>query len=87
MPCRWEKRRALVDALRAGKTLVIDRYAFSGVAYTAAKALPGLDLDWCKAPDAGETARVLCVNPCPLANIWNPSIIFMIIRKSKLRIG
>ena len=35
--------------LRAGTTLVVDRYAYSGVAFTAAKALPGLDLEWCKA--------------------------------------
>lgn len=28
----------------------VERYAFSGVAFTSAK---GLDLEWCKAPDAG----------------------------------
>lgn len=27
----------------------MDRYAFSGVCYTAAKEVPGLGLDWCKA--------------------------------------
>jgi dTMP kinase len=31
--------------LRAGTTLVVDRYSYSGVAFSAAK---GLDLDWCK---------------------------------------
>lgn len=50
---RWEKRRQLLETLRAGTTVVMDRYAFSGVAYTAAKGAQGLDLDWCKAPDAG----------------------------------
>ena len=34
--------------LAAGTTLVCDRYAFSGVAFTAAKGLP---LEWCRAPD------------------------------------
>jgi dTMP kinase len=29
----------------------MDRYAFSGVAFSAAK--PGLTADWCAAPDAG----------------------------------
>lgn len=29
----------------------MDRYAFSGVAFSAAK--PGLDVAWCAAPDAG----------------------------------
>jgi len=50
---RWEKCDALLKKLQAGITLVIDRYAFSGVAFTAAKAVPGLDIDWCKAPDKG----------------------------------
>lgn len=31
--------------LKAGTTLVIDRYSYSGVAFSVAK---GLDLDWCK---------------------------------------
>ncbi|KAJ3055139.1 hypothetical protein HK097_011376 [Rhizophlyctis rosea] len=36
--------------LESGTTLVVDRYAYSGAAYSAAK---GLDLDWCKSPDVG----------------------------------
>ena len=61
---------ALMEAtLRAGTTLVVDRYAYSGVAFTAAKALPGLDLEWCKVRlrawlpcllGAGIDARCLC---------------------------
>jgi dTMP kinase len=50
---RWEKRAALLSALAAGTTLVVDRYAFSGVAFTAAKGAPGLGAAWCAAPDAG----------------------------------
>jgi hypothetical protein len=41
-------RRQLLDALAAGTTLVVDRYAYSGVAFTAAKGVPALDLPWCK---------------------------------------
>ena len=46
-------RQKLVDALLAGTTLVVDRYAYSGAAYTAAQmdsqhAAQALDLDWCK---------------------------------------
>jgi thymidylate kinase len=38
--------RSLMEAkLREGTTLVVDRYSFSGVAFSAAK---GLDLNWCK---------------------------------------
>jgi dTMP kinase len=38
--------------LASGTTIVLDRYAYSGVAFTAAKG-KGLTLEWCKAPDAG----------------------------------
>lgn len=36
--------------LNDGVTLIVDRYSFSGVAFSAAK---GLDFDWCKAPEKG----------------------------------
>ncbi len=48
---RWEKEQEIQDSLRQGTHLVIDRYAFSGVAFSAAK--DGLDLEWCKGPDRG----------------------------------
>lgn len=47
---RWEKAKLISDSLARGETVVLDRYAYSGVAYSVAK---GLDLDWCKAPDRG----------------------------------
>jgi dTMP kinase len=50
---RWERRAALLAALRSGTTLIVDRYAYSGVAFTAAKRAPGLGRAWCAAPDAG----------------------------------
>lgn len=55
---RWEKLEKLQAALDRGETVVVDRYAFSGVAYSAAK---GLNSDWCKAPDAGLPAPDLVV--------------------------
>eukprot|EP00435_Cladocopium_sp_Y103_P043218 s339_g12.t1 len=51
---RWEMAKAIVEDLRAGTTIICDRYAFSGVAYSAAK---GLGFSWCQAPDRGL--------PCP----------------------
>ena len=36
---RWEASRGIVADLAAGTHLVCDRYAFSGVAYSAAKGL------------------------------------------------
>lgn len=40
----------MLSKLEAGITLIVDRYAFSGVAYSAAKGLP---LEWCKGVDSG----------------------------------
>ncbi|NXT73407.1 KTHY kinase, partial [Zapornia atra] len=39
------------EKLHQGVTLVVDRYAFSGVAFTSAKE--NFCLDWCKQPDIG----------------------------------
>ncbi len=36
-----------------GITLVVDRYAYSGVAYTAAKGVAGLGIEEAKATDEG----------------------------------
>ncbi|GMQ10007.1 hypothetical protein CsSME_00053183 [Camellia sinensis var. sinensis] len=38
------------NKLRCGTTLIVDRYSFSGVAFSSAK---GLDIEWCKAPEMG----------------------------------
>ena len=50
---RWEKKEMMERKLREGVTLVCDRYSYSGVAFTAAKNAPGLDLNWCRAPEIG----------------------------------
>ncbi|KAI4366915.1 hypothetical protein MLD38_022716 [Melastoma candidum] len=47
---RWQKRSLMERKLKAGTSLIIDRYSFSGVAFSSAK---GLDFDWCKAPEIG----------------------------------
>jgi len=47
---RWETVLSIVETLNAGTSVVCDRYAFSGVAYSAAK---GLSLSWCQTPDIG----------------------------------
>ncbi|XP_062252402.1 thymidylate kinase [Platichthys flesus] len=48
---RWEMVPLIKKKLEQGITLVVDRYAFSGVAFTGAK--PGFCLDWCMKPDVG----------------------------------
>jgi dTMP kinase len=47
---RWEAKNEMEKELRAGTTLIVDRYSFSGVAFSAAK---GLNFDWCKTPEQG----------------------------------
>jgi dTMP kinase len=42
----------------AGTTILVDRYAYSGVAYTASK---GYDWDWCLGPDKGLIAPDLVI--------------------------
>lgn len=46
---RWECKRRMEELLLAGTSIVVDRYAYSGVAYSVAK---GLSLAWCKNAEA-----------------------------------
>eukprot|EP00262_Sarcandra_glabra_P006543 TRINITY_DN1887_c0_g1_i5.p1 TRINITY_DN1887_c0_g1~~TRINITY_DN1887_c0_g1_i5.p1 ORF type:complete len:231 (-),score=20.86 TRINITY_DN1887_c0_g1_i5:359-1051(-) len=55
---RWEKRSLMESKLRSGINLVVDRYSYSGVVFSAAK---GLDIEWCKAPEMGLLAPDLVV--------------------------
>ena len=50
---RWEKKALMERKLASGVTLVCDRYSYSGCAFTAAKGVDGLDLEWCRAPEVG----------------------------------
>ncbi|KAI8342394.1 thymidylate kinase-like protein [Chlamydoabsidia padenii] len=47
---RWEAMEHMKTLLETGTTLIVDRYAFSGVCFSAAK---GLDFEWCRQPDVG----------------------------------
>ena len=48
---RWEMRTQLEEMLSCGTSVIVDRYAYSGVAYSAAK--PTLDFEWCRQSDKG----------------------------------
>ena len=57
---RWEVAPDLAQMLADGKTVVCDRYAYSGVAFSSAKIQEDrqsegedMTIDWCKAPDVG----------------------------------
>ncbi|KAG7857392.1 hypothetical protein KL939_003280 [Ogataea angusta] len=47
---RWELAEKIRNLLESGRTVVLDRYVYSGVAYSSAKGLP---FDWCLSPDIG----------------------------------
>ncbi|CAL5361967.1 unnamed protein product [Camellia sinensis] len=68
---RWEKRSLMENKLRSGTTLIVDRYSFSGVAFSSAK---GLDIEWCKAPEMGLLAPDLVLYldiPPELGDSWS----------------
>ncbi|MFQ6620288.1 hypothetical protein Gotur_001362 [Gossypium turneri] len=44
--------------LKAGTTLIVDRYSYFGVSFSSAT---GLDFEWCKAPENGLIAPNLVV--------------------------
>ena len=48
---RWEAKSRLESLLQAGTTVVVDRYSYSGVAFSAAKE--GMQVDWCMQPEVG----------------------------------
>jgi len=57
---RWEAAPKLAQDLADGKTVVCDRYAYSGVAFSSAKTIEDrqsqgedLSIEWCMSPDAG----------------------------------
>eukprot|EP00897_Mesotaenium_endlicherianum_P010455 jgi/Mesen1/9438/ME000618S08815 len=55
---RFEKKSELLRLLENGTTLVVDRYAYSGAAYSTAK---GLKLEWCKGKEEGLPAPDIVV--------------------------
>ncbi|RPB03511.1 thymidylate kinase [Choiromyces venosus 120613-1] len=47
---RWELSAHILQLLNDGVTVVLDRYVYSGIVFSAAK---GLSLEYCRAPDVG----------------------------------
>lgn len=48
---RWEMEPKMKAFINKGVTLVVDRYAYSGIAFSAAKK--GMDMEWCKKAETG----------------------------------
>ncbi|KAJ9117754.1 hypothetical protein QFC20_000032 [Naganishia adeliensis] len=55
---RWECAKSIEDDLAKGTTIIADRYAFSGIAFSAAK---GLDRHWLSTPDTSLPAPDLII--------------------------
>ncbi|KAL1238522.1 Thymidylate kinase [Trichinella spiralis] len=47
---RWAVHTEIENNIKCGTTVIVDRYLFSGIAFSAAK---GLDFDWCMNADRG----------------------------------
>uniref|UniRef100_A0A6M2DHB5 Thymidylate kinase n=1 Tax=Xenopsylla cheopis TaxID=163159 RepID=A0A6M2DHB5_XENCH len=47
---RWEANKKMLNLLKQGTTLIVDRYSYSGTAFSSAK---GLNLKWCQSPEVG----------------------------------
>lgn len=47
---RWESKAKIEEYLSNGVSIICDRYAYSGVAFSMAK---GMDRVWCQQPDQG----------------------------------
>lgn len=50
---RWELSDKMIQVLESGTTIILDRYFYSGIAFSSAKNISGMTLDWCKSPDIG----------------------------------
>ena len=58
---RWERAQAIKDHINGGKTVIIDRYYYSGCVYSAAKQKPDLSLEWCRQPEVGLPRPDICI--------------------------
>lgn len=65
---RWELNKEIHGKLNEGYDVLLDRYAYSGVAYSHAQ---GLDFDWCISPDKGlaKPDKVLYFKPSDITDI------------------
>ncbi|KAK0945084.1 Thymidylate kinase [Friedmanniomyces endolithicus] len=58
---RWESAAEIERLIEAGTTVVLDRYYYSGIVYSAAKLVDGMGLEWCRQPEVGLPRPDVCV--------------------------
>ena len=58
---RWEAAGQIRSAIEDGVTVVIDRYYYSGIVYSAAKDRADLSLKWARDPEIGLPRPDICL--------------------------
>ncbi|KAJ5958141.1 uncharacterized protein N7479_005291 [Penicillium vulpinum] len=58
---RWEVAKSIEEDITNGTTVIVDRYSYSGVVYSAAKANPTLSLEWAWQPEIGLPRPDICL--------------------------
>ena len=58
---RWEAAAQIRRDIAKGTTIVIDRYYYSGIVYSAAKDNPELALEWARQPEVGLPRPDVCI--------------------------
>lgn len=58
---RWEVAKSIEEDIANGTTVIVDRYSYSGVVYSAAKANPTLSLEWAWQPEIGLPRPDICL--------------------------
>ena len=58
---RWEAAGQIRNAIEGGVTVVIDRYYYSGIVYSAAKDKVDLSLKWAREPEIGLPRPDVCI--------------------------
>jgi dTMP kinase len=58
---RWEAAAQIRADIAEGVTIVIDRYYYSGIVYSAAKDRPDLTIKWAREPEVGLPRPDICL--------------------------
>lgn len=58
---RWEAAEQIRSDIQAGTTIVVDRYYYSGIVYSAAKDNLDLTLQWAREPEVGLPRPDVCI--------------------------
>ena len=58
---RWEAASRIRENIARGVSVIIDRYYYSGIVYSAAKNRKDLSLEWSRQPEIGLPRPDLCI--------------------------